>query len=218
MCCKAPCPCRGLPLPGMEGCRVVGAALQSWVSTGPPDGAVQLGQGSGCLPAPTDVALSQKDRTPGRDYIILTFWEITRFLGTRGSPPERGLKPLALALCPNQGRPWAATECANEASPRLQRQPSVVPQPPLPPEVGGCSVAGHRGAAPPAGLVRAGWDPRHGAAMPPPGTCPAGGLQAPFSCPSVRYSAGFVANGPAARRGWRMWNTGGVKLHQFSSR
>lgn len=122
----------------------------------PRDWAVQLGWGSGCLPAPTEAAPSQKDGSPGRDYIDLIFWEITCFLGTHGSPPKQGLKPPALALRPNQGRHWAVTACANEALPPLQRQPSVVPQPPLPPKARGCSVAGHDGAGCPPGLQRAG--------------------------------------------------------------
>lgn len=129
-------------------------ALRSWVPTVPPatprDWAVQLELGLGNLPAPTKAAASRKDGTPGRDHIILIFWEITCFLGTHGSPPKRGLKPPALR--PNQGRRWAVTVCANRALP--QHQPSVVPQPPLPPEVSGCSIAGHGGPGFPPGLKR----------------------------------------------------------------
>lgn len=107
----------------------------------PRDWAVQRGLGSGYLPAPTEVAPSQKDGTPGRDYVILISWEITCFPGTHGSRPEQGLKPPVLALHPNQGRRWAVTVHASKALPH--HQPSVVPQPPLPPKVSGCSIAGH---------------------------------------------------------------------------
>lgn len=139
-----------------EGCGVAGAALRSWVLAAPQDWAVQLGPGSGCLPAPTEASPSLKDRTADRDHVVLPFWEITRFLGTHGSPPKRGLKPLVLAPHPSQGRRWAVTARANKASPPLQHQPSVVPQPPLPPKVGGRSVAGYDRAGFPPGLKRAG--------------------------------------------------------------
>lgn len=156
VCCKAPCPQRGLPLPSPGGCGAAGAALRRWVPAAPQGPGPAAGTGLRLLPAPAEASPSLKDGTAGGDHVVLPFWEITRFLGTHGSPPERGPKPLALAPHPSQGRRWAVRARAHKASPPLQHQPSVVPQPPLPPKVGGRSVAGYNSAGFPPGLKRAG--------------------------------------------------------------